>query len=47
MAHLDWLRQSVVPATAGADLGLHLMRLALMEEQLGRKASAPWRCLAR
>jgi DNA-binding PadR family transcriptional regulator len=37
-AHLDWLRQPVVPATVGADLGLHLMRFALMEEQLGREA---------
>ena len=37
-AHLGWLRQPVVPATVGADLGLHLMRFALMEEQLGREA---------
>jgi DNA-binding PadR family transcriptional regulator len=37
-AHLDWLRGPVVPATVGADLGLHLMRFALMEEQLGREA---------
>jgi DNA-binding PadR family transcriptional regulator len=36
--HLDWLRQPVVPATVAADLGLHLMRFALMEEQLGRAA---------
>jgi fermentation-respiration switch protein FrsA (DUF1100 family) len=28
----------VVPATVGADLGLHLMRFALMEEHLGRDA---------
>jgi DNA-binding PadR family transcriptional regulator len=33
-AHMDWLRQPVVPATVGADLGLHLMRFALMEDRL-------------
>jgi DNA-binding PadR family transcriptional regulator len=38
VAHLDWLGQPVVPATVGTDLGLHLMRFALMEEQLGREA---------
>jgi DNA-binding PadR family transcriptional regulator len=37
-AHLAWLCQPVVPATVAADLGLHLMRFALMEEQLGRAA---------
>jgi DNA-binding PadR family transcriptional regulator len=37
-AHLDWLRQPVVPATVAADLGLHLMRFALMENQLAREA---------
>lgn len=37
-AHLDWLRQPVVPATVGSDLGLHLMRFALMENQLPRQA---------
>ncbi len=37
-AHLAWLRQPVAPATVAADLGLHLMRFALMEEQLGRAA---------
>jgi DNA-binding PadR family transcriptional regulator len=37
-AHLDWLAQPVDPATVGADLGLHLMRFALMEEHLGRDA---------
>jgi DNA-binding PadR family transcriptional regulator len=36
--HLAWLRQPVVPATVGADLGLHLMRFALMEHQLPRAA---------
>jgi len=36
--HLDWLRQPVVPATVGADLGLHLMRFALMENHLPRAA---------
>ena len=33
-AHVEWLRQPVVPATVGADLGLHLMRFALMEDHL-------------
>jgi DNA-binding PadR family transcriptional regulator len=37
-AHLDWLRQPVTPATVGADLGLHLMRFALMENELPRDA---------
>jgi hypothetical protein len=37
-AHLDWLRQPVIRATVEADLGLHLMRFALMEEQLDREA---------
>ena len=37
-AHVDWLRQPVVPATVGADLGLHLMRFALMENRLPRAA---------
>jgi DNA-binding PadR family transcriptional regulator len=37
-AHLDWLRQPVVPATVAADLGLHLMRFSLMENQLTREA---------
>jgi DNA-binding PadR family transcriptional regulator len=36
--HMDWLRQPVVPATVGADLGLHLMRFALMENHLPRAA---------
>ena len=36
--HLDWLRQPVVPATVVADLGLHLMRFALMENRLPRAA---------
>jgi DNA-binding PadR family transcriptional regulator len=36
--HVDWLRQPVVPATVGADLGLHLMRFALMENHLPRAA---------
>ncbi|HZD68147.1 MAG TPA: PadR family transcriptional regulator [Actinomycetes bacterium] len=36
-AHLDWLRQPVVPATVASDLGLHLMRFALMENQLARE----------
>jgi hypothetical protein len=37
-AHVEWLRQPVVPATVGADLGLHLMRFALMEDHLPRAA---------
>ena len=37
-AHVEWLRQPVVPATVGADLGLHLMRFALMENRLPRAA---------
>lgn len=37
-AYLHWLRQPVVPATVAADLGLHLMRFALMENQLPREA---------
>ena len=36
--HLDWLCQPVVPAAVGADLGLHLMRFALMENHLPRAA---------
>lgn len=36
--HLEWLRRPVVPATVGAELGLHLMRFALMEDQLPRDA---------
>jgi DNA-binding PadR family transcriptional regulator len=36
--HLDWLHQPVAPATVGADLGLHLMRFALMENQLPPEA---------
>jgi len=35
---VDWLRQPIVPATVGADLGLHLMRFALMENHLPRAA---------
>jgi DNA-binding PadR family transcriptional regulator len=34
VAHLDWLRQPVDPVTVSADLGLHLMRFAMMESQL-------------
>ena len=36
--HLDWLRQPVVPDTVVADLGLHVMRFALMENNLPREA---------
>jgi DNA-binding PadR family transcriptional regulator len=37
-AHVEWLRQPVVPATVGADLGLHLMRFALMANHLPRES---------
>ena len=30
-AHLNWLRTPVEPATVSRDLGLHLMRFAMME----------------
>lgn len=33
-AFLHWLREPVRPATVGADMGLHLMRFALMEGEL-------------
>jgi len=36
--HVDWLRQPVVPDTVSADLGLHLMRFALMENHLPHAA---------
>lgn len=36
-AHLDWLRQPVDPADIASDLGLHLMRFAMMENQLERE----------
>ena len=36
--HLDWLRQPVTPDTVVADLGLHIMRFALMEHNLPREA---------
>jgi PadR family transcriptional regulator, regulatory protein AphA len=35
--HLDWLRQPVVPATVASDLGLHLMRFAMMENHMERE----------
>jgi Transcriptional regulator PadR-like family len=35
--HLDWLRQPVEPATVVSDLGMHLMRFAMMENQLERQ----------
>jgi DNA-binding PadR family transcriptional regulator len=37
-AHVDWLRQPVVPDTVATDLGLHMMRFALMENHLERAA---------
>ena len=33
-AHLNWLRTPVEPATVSRDLGLHLMRFVMMENQL-------------
>jgi Transcriptional regulator PadR-like family len=36
-AHLDWLRSPVDPATIGQDLGLHLMRFVMMENNLERE----------
>jgi DNA-binding PadR family transcriptional regulator len=33
-AHASWLRQPVVPATVGADLGTHLMRFVMAERVL-------------
>jgi PadR family transcriptional regulator AphA len=35
-AHLSWLRAPVTPATVARDLGLHVMRFVLMEDQLPR-----------
>jgi PadR family transcriptional regulator, regulatory protein AphA len=36
-AHLDWLRRPVAAATVVHDLGIHLMRFAMMENQLARE----------
>ncbi len=36
-AHLDWLRRPVDPATVAQDLGLHLMRFAMMENEVERE----------
>jgi DNA-binding PadR family transcriptional regulator len=35
--HLRWLRRPVEPATVGCDLGVHLMRFAMMERYLARE----------
>ncbi len=35
--HLDWLRLPVDPATVVHDLGLHLMRFVMMEDELDRE----------
>ncbi|HWG01346.1 MAG TPA: PadR family transcriptional regulator [Trebonia sp.] len=35
-AHVAWLRAPVEPATAGRDLGLHLVRFVLMEHAFSR-----------
>lgn len=35
-AHLDWLRRPVDRASVGSDLGLHLMRFVMMENNLER-----------
>jgi len=37
-AHLDWLREQVVPETVAQDLGLHLVRFALMGHALPQEA---------
>ena len=37
-AHLDWLRQPVVPETVAQDLGLHLLRFAMMPQLLPEEA---------
>ena len=46
-AHQEWLRQPVDPATVANDLGLHLMRLAMMDENADREMArtflAAWR----
>jgi DNA-binding PadR family transcriptional regulator len=36
--HLDWLREPIAPDSVVADLGLHVMRFALMENNLPREA---------
>jgi PadR family transcriptional regulator, regulatory protein AphA len=33
-AHLDWLRQPIAPETVAQDLGLHLLRFAMMPQVL-------------
>jgi DNA-binding PadR family transcriptional regulator len=35
--HVEWLRQPVDPGSIANDLGLHLMRFAMMENQLPRE----------
>jgi DNA-binding PadR family transcriptional regulator len=35
--HRDWLRRPVDPATVVHDLGLHLMRFVMMEDELDRE----------
>ena len=37
-AHLDWLRQPVVPETVAQDLGLHLLRFVMMAQVLPDEA---------
>src|SRR3984957_15920255 len=37
-AHLDWVRQPVVPETVAQDLGLHLLRFAMMAQVLPEEA---------
>jgi DNA-binding PadR family transcriptional regulator len=37
-AHLDWLREPVVPETVAQDLGLHLLRFAMMAQALPEDA---------
>ena len=38
-AHLDWLREPVVPETVSQDLGLHLLRFAMMAPALPEEAA--------
>jgi PadR family transcriptional regulator, regulatory protein AphA len=37
-AHLDWVRAPVVPETVAQDLGLHLLRFAMMPQVLPEEA---------
>jgi DNA-binding PadR family transcriptional regulator len=39
-AHLDWLREPVVPEAVAQDLGLHLLRFVMMAQVLSEEAVA-------